>query len=485
MSYNSNAGKTSYTVTNTSTVDYTFLFKIFEDINIDVFLTPVGQGADDLLDLLTLNVDYTVDINGDLGGFISLTNTPTVGDTIILVRDLAIDRIIEYTPNGGIYSFDLNQDQDYQTYMIADGVLESDRAIKLPISAVGVSTELPTPASDEYLRWNAAADALINDGTLPTAVEEALQSSYDSQASRLTSDSYATEPEDTFVNVFTSNGDGTYTSTPSTDYSSLHWSAKSVTGGNLSKWGSEASAMTSNSYAIQTVDVFVDVYTSNGDGTFTATPTTEYSALHYSAKVNDKFNEFTNIYYGALALEPTERPDTTPTQSGDIYFDTTSTTMRVFNGTGWQASASSVNGTSIRQFYIATAGQTVFNVTGDYDGGFADVYMNGRKLVNGVDVDVTSGTEFTLTIGALIGDILDFVGYGSFAVADTYTKAEIDQKVADSGSNTTDKFGYENNSVVSADYTITVGNNMVSAGDITINNGITVTVPDGSNWIIV
>lgn len=51
-------------------------------------------------------------------------------------------------------------------------------------------------------------------------------SSWDSQGSRLTSQSYAIEPEDTFVNEWISSGSGGYLQVPTTDYSSLHYAAK-------------------------------------------------------------------------------------------------------------------------------------------------------------------------------------------------------------------------------------------------------------------
>lgn len=44
---------------------------------------------------------------------------------------------------------------------------------------------------------------------------------------------------------------------------------------------------------------------------------------------------------------------------------------------------------------------------------------------------------------------------------------------------------YENLATISANYVITTGSNAMSAGPITIANGITVTVPDGSYWTIV
>jgi len=48
-----------------------------------------------------------------------------------------------------------------------------------------------------------------------------------------------------------------------------------------------------------------------------------------------------------------------------------------------------------------------------------------------------------------------------------------------------DQIFYENGQTVTNDYTITSGTNAMSAGDITIDTGVTVTVPTGSNWVIV
>jgi hypothetical protein len=44
---------------------------------------------------------------------------------------------------------------------------------------------------------------------------------------------------------------------------------------------------------------------------------------------------------------------------------------------------------------------------------------------------------------------------------------------------------HENDQVVTADYTITTGKNAMSAGVITIADGVTVTIPDGSTWSII
>ena len=51
--------------------------------------------------------------------------------------------------------------------------------------------------------------------------------------------------------------------------------------------------------------------------------------------------------------------------------------------------------------------------------------------------------------------------------------------------NTTTKGLYEHAHTISVNYSITSGNNAITAGPITINTGISVTVPTGSAWVIV
>ena len=114
-----------------------------------------------------------------------------------------------------------------------------------------------------------------------------------------------------------------------------------------------------------------------------------------------------------------------PTSSltlGDLYFDTTANELKVYKSSGWAAAGSTVNGTSQRYNYTATANQTTFtgaDTAGNtlaYDAGFADVYLNGVRL-SSADITITSGTSVVLATGAAVGDIIDIVGYGTFNVA--------------------------------------------------------------------
>jgi hypothetical protein len=43
---------------------------------------------------------------------------------------------------------------------------------------------------------------------------------------------------------------------------------------------------------------------------------------------------------------------------------------------------------------------------------------------------------------------------------------------------------YENNLTITANYTLTTNKNGFSVGPITINSGITVTIPSGQRWVV-
>jgi len=76
--------------------------------------------------------------------------------------------------------------------------------------------------------------------------------------------------------------------------------------------------------------------------------------------------------------------------------------------------------TQHREAFTATASQTSFATVG-YTPQFVDVYLNGVKLA-AADYTATNGSDIVLTTGAALDDILEYVAYTPFEVADqTFT----------------------------------------------------------------
>ena len=147
------------------------------------------------------------------------------------------------------------------------------------------------------------------------------------------------------------------------------------------------------------------------------------ASINTAATNLTSINSFANTYLGASATPPTQDPDGSALDLGDLYFDTASSTMKVYGSAGWTNAGSSVNGTADRFKYTATSGQTTFtglddnSATLQYDAGFLDVYLNGVRLINGDDFTATDGTSIVLATGAATNDILSIIAFGTFELA--------------------------------------------------------------------
>jgi hypothetical protein len=171
-----------------------------------------------------------------------------------------------------------------------------------------------------------------------------------------------------------------------------------------------------------------------GSATAAASSATDAATAETGAEA--ALEEFEELYLGAKSTAPTVDNQGNPLQAGALYFNTTSNLMFVYSGSSWVAAGSAVNGTSERQEYVATSGQTNFSAT--YDVGFVDVYLNGSKLIPTTDFTATNGATIILTTGAVTGDNVSIIAYGAFDVANTYTQTQADAKFAQVANNLSD-----------------------------------------------
>ena len=69
-----------------------------------------------------------------------------------------------------------------------------------------------------------------------------------------------------------------------------------------------------------------------------------------------------------------------------------------------------------------TSNQTVFNTSDTFTSSNLAVFLNGVKLVDGTDYNVTSSSQFTLTSTAVSGDVVEYIAYGSTVASSNLAK---------------------------------------------------------------
>ena len=102
---------------------YSFTFEILANTDISVY-------KDDTL--LTLTTDYTVTINANGTGFVTLTASPTGATQIAIVGDRAIQRTSDFVTGGDLFANTINDELDSMTIFAQQNAEGVDRALKAP-----------------------------------------------------------------------------------------------------------------------------------------------------------------------------------------------------------------------------------------------------------------------------------------------------------------------------------------------------------------
>lgn len=142
---------------------------------------------------------------------------------------------------NGIHVIDRRQWDIVNNSIIFVTAPEAEATINVLVaSSIEALTQLGSTSAISIVAENITNVNLVaqNMEDIQNASDNAISAKLDSyiaESHRLTANSYAVEPEDTYVKIYTSNGDGTFTTTDTADYSSLHWERKAYAKSKISK----------------------------------------------------------------------------------------------------------------------------------------------------------------------------------------------------------------------------------------------------------
>ena len=171
---------------------------------------------------------------------------------------------------------------------------------------------------------------------------------------------------------------------------------------------------------------------------------------------------------------------------------TAQSAMNTFAGAVTSGSYLRGNGTNVVMSTIQAADVPTLNQNTT---GTASNVTGTVAITNGGTGQTTKVAAFdALSPSTTKGDLIGFDGADNVRLAvGTNNQVLTADSTATTGlkwstistGNTTSFGMWENNATISANYSITSGNNAMSAGPITVASGVTVTVPSGSSWVVV
>lgn len=259
MTVSSTLNKATY-LGNGSIVAFAYTFRVDDDAHMEVYLGDAVQGA-----------GWSIARNPDnIGGTVTFAVAPAIDIRVTLLRAIPQTQETDYTPYDAFPAEAHEQALDKQTMLIQQLQEDISRTTQQPVGGdPDVNTNLPDYDAGKGIMWSELdpKEFVNSNQNFNTLVAEA-----------------TAEKDDAVIAATSANNSASVALGAAND-------------AQLKAWISEAEAMTADSYATELEDVFVKTYTSDGDGTFTVTPTTEYSSLHWSAKAQ-AFVGLTEAYTG-------------------------------------------------------------------------------------------------------------------------------------------------------------------------------------------
>jgi len=428
---------------------YAFTFEILANTDIAVY-------RDDTL--LTLTTNYTVTINSNGTGSITLTSAPTGATQIAIVGNRTIQRTTDFVTGGDFFANTVNDEMDQQTIFAQQNAEGLNRALQAPqTDPTSINMILPRKAdrANKTLAFDAdgnpsigiSASDISNAVTYATNAANSATAAASSASSASSSASSATSSAST-ATTQASNA-STSASNASTSASNASTSATNAAASASTATTQASNASTSATNAASSASA-ASTSASNASASASSAASAQTAAEAARDSALAAYDNFDDRYLGAKSSNPALDNDGNALLAGALYYNTTVPEMRLYTGSAWVAAYVSGAG-FVAQSSSTGSAYMPAGTTGQRDGSPSAGYL-----------------RFNSTLAK-------FEGYNGTAWSSVGGGA--------TGGGSDDIF-IENGQTVTTNYTISTNKNAMSTGPITINSGITVTVPSGSNWVV-
>ena len=378
MTVSSTTKRNSYTG-NGSTTTFAYSFKIFDDDDITVILRTTATGTETVQ---TKTTHYSVTgVGNSSGGNVVFGSAPTSAQTVVLLRQTAQTQATDYTPNDPFPAASHEDALDKLTLMTQDQQDELDRSIKLSRTNTMTSTEFTVTAT------NRANKIFAFDSSGELSVTQEIGTFRGDWAA---STSYAVRDlvKDTSTNnifivneAHTSSGSQPLTTNAnSAKYDLIVDAAAATTSASAAASSATAAASSASTASTQASNASSSASTastqaSNAASSATAAASSATAAAASATSAATALDNFDDIFLGAKSSDPSTDNDGDALTTGDIYFNTSSNTLRVFNGSSFQDASISTTATtaelnimdgdtSASSTTVADADRVVFNDAG-------------------------------------------------------------------------------------------------------------------------
>jgi hypothetical protein len=300
--------------------------------------------------ILAFDASGEISVTQELGTFKGSDTTTTTAD--YLQRD-----IIKSTTAGQLNNVYICVADS----VIGDTLTDTDHFALLvdAVSAAASATAAASSATDAQTAQTAAELAETNAETAETNAETAETNAAASEANAATSETNAATSESNAAtsesNASTSESNASTSASTATTQAGIATTQASNASTSASNASTSASnAATSESNAATSAS-WASNSASNAATSESNAATSESNAAASAAAAATAADNFDDVYLGSFATDPTLDNDGDPLTAGDLYFNTSSSTLQVYSGSAWQTAAISSAGLATNGFAIAMA----------------------------------------------------------------------------------------------------------------------------------